>query len=305
VRFIDRGIVDTGFGRAGVAYVVLAAPGEEVAEIRVAAQADGRIVVAATVQHATDTNPRFPRIAIARLLPDGSPDLRFAGGGVTNLWTQWGTSVQFVALRPSGEIIVGGNSITAYPDGNPAYVPVVFQLKGGDLATPKPLRERRAVEYFHTGYGHYFMTADADEIASLDMAAGTNRWQRTGQAFGVWDAASAEVAPVCRFWSDQSFAPKSSHFYTPYADECAIVKTNPTWLFERNAFYARMPEGTPGARTCPTATQPLYRAYNNGMSGAPNHRYTTDPAILDAMIAQGWIMEGEAATRVFACVPAP
>jgi hypothetical protein len=50
--------------------------------------------------------------------------------------------------------------------------------------------------------------------------------------------------------------------------------------------------------------QPLYRAYNNGMSGAPNHRYTTDPAVLDAMIAQGWIMEGEAATRVFACVPA-
>jgi hypothetical protein len=40
------------------------------------------------------------------------------------------------------------------------------------------------------------------------------------------------------------------------------------------------------------------------MSGAPNHRYMTDPALLDAMVAQGWIMEGEAATRVFACVPA-
>ena len=40
------------------------------------------------------------------------------------------------------------------------------------------------------------------------------------------------------------------------------------------------------------------------MSGAPNHRYTTDPATLGTMIAQGWIMEGEAATRVFACVPA-
>jgi hypothetical protein len=25
--------------------------------------------------------------------------------------------------------------------------------------------------------------------------------------------------------------------------------------------------------------------------------------VLDAMIAQGWIMEGEATTRVFACVP--
>lgn len=305
VRFIDRGIVDTGFGRAGIVYIALAATGEEVQDVRLAVQADGRIVVAATVQHAANADPRFPRIAVARLLPDGSPDLRFAGGGVTNLWTQWGTSVQFVAVRATGEIIVGGNSIAAYSDVNPAYVPVVFQLKGGDLVTPKPPRERRAVEYFHRGYGHYFMTADADEIASLDMSTGADVWTRTGKSFGVWDVASAEVIPVCRFWSDQSFAPKSSHFYTPYADECALVKTNPTWLFERNSFYARVPEGTPGARTCPPTTQPLYRAYNNGISGAPNHRYTTDPVVLDVMIAQGWIMEGEAATHVFACVPAP
>ena len=305
VRFNDRGTVDAGFGIGGVAYVALAGSGEEVASIRIAVQPDRRIVVAATVQHAANANPRFPRIAVARLLPDGSPDLRFAGGGVTNLWTLWGTSVQFVAVRARGEIIVGGNAVTAYADGNPAHVPVVFQLKGGDLATPKPLRERRAVEYFHRGYGHYFMTADADEIASLDMSTGADAWARTGKSFGVWDVASAEVIPVCRFWSDQSFAPKSSHFYTPYADECALVKTNPTWLFERNAFYARIPEGTPGARTCPPTTQPLYRAYNNGISGAPNHRYTTDPLLLDAMIAQGWVMEGEAATRVFACVPVP
>jgi hypothetical protein len=30
----------------------------------------------------------------------------------------------------------------------------------------------------------------------------------------------------------------------------------------------------------------------------------TDANLLDQMIARGWIMEGEAATRVFACVPA-
>jgi hypothetical protein len=110
---------------------------------------------------------------------------------------------------------------------------------------------------------------------------------------------------VCRFWSARSFAPKSSHFYTPYADECAKVKQDPAWLFERNAFFVRMPEGVSGARTCPSGTRPLYRAYNDGQGGAPNHRYTTDAAVLDAMIAQGWTMEGEAVTRVFACVPTP
>jgi len=94
------------------------------------------------------------------------------------------------------------------------------------------------------------MTADADEIAFLDTASGADAWTRTGLAFNVWDGPSADVVPVCRFWSDQSFAPKSSHFYTPYAEECAIVKTNPVWLFERNAFNAGCRKDA-GARTCP------------------------------------------------------
>ena len=50
--------------------------------------------------------------------------------------------------------------------------------------------------------------------------------------------------------------------------------------------------------------QPLYRVYNRGMSGAPNHRYTTDPAVLAEMFAQGWQVEGDLWTRIFACVPA-
>jgi hypothetical protein len=168
------------------------------------------------------------------------------------------------------------------------------------------LGERLAVEYFHAAYGHYMITSDEPEIASLD-AAGGRSWARTGRSFTVFDQSllpRVPLVPVCRFWSAQSFAPKSSHFYTPYPDECAQVKQDSRWLFERNAFYVRMPEGVAGARTCPSGTQPLYRAYNGGASGAPNHRLTTDPAELDAMIAQHWIMEGEAMTRVFACVPA-
>ena len=166
----------------------------------------------------------------------------------------------------------------------------------------EPVVTTSAVEFFHAGYGHYFVTVDPAEIASLDAGTVTG-WQRTGKSFEVWRSAAAGLEPVCRFWSGQSFAPKSSHFYTPYADECAKVKRDPVWSFEGIAFFAKMPDGALGARTCPAGTQPLYRAYNEGKSGAPNHRYTTDPAVLDAMIAQGWTMEGEAATRVFACVP--
>ena len=36
----------------------------------------------------------------------------------------------------------------------------------------------------------------------------------------------------------------------------------------------------------------LLRATNNGKGGSPNHRYSTKPAIIDAMVAQGWVSEG-------------
>jgi len=44
--------------------------------------------------------------------------------------------------------------------------------------------------------------------------------------------------------------------------------------------------------------QTLYRAYNNGKGGDPNHRYATDHAVIDTMVAQGWVEEG-----VAICVP--
>jgi len=205
-----------------------------------------------------------------------------------------------LTLIHDGTVLAAGGSAV-----NPNYSETTT-ASSERYVMPYALGERLAVEYFHADYGHYFITTDEPEIASLD-ANGERSWVRTGRSFTVFDQSLLPLlplVPVCRFWSNQSFAPKSSHFYTPYPDECAKVKQDPMWLFERNAFYARMPEGAAGARTCPSGTQPLYRAYNSGGGGAPNHRLTTDPAVLDAMIAQGWIMEGEAATRVFACVPA-
>ena len=119
----------------------------------------------------------------------------------------------------------------------------------------------------------------------------------------MWEDDDPASKPVCRSWSDQTWAPKSSHFYTPYEAECAHFKADPAWHFERNAFSVRLPGGAPGSRTCDAGSTPLYRAYNNGQGRSPNHRYMKDPALLDAMIAQDWTMEGEVSTRVFACIP--
>ena len=55
-------------------------------------------------------------------------------------------------------------------------------------------------------------------------------------------------------------------------------------------------------RQLPGRTQPLYRVYNDGMGGAPNHRYTTDLDVFATMQDAGWKPEG-AGVGVIACVP--
>lgn len=155
----------------------------------------------------------------------------------------------------------------------------------------------RAVEYFHAAFGHYFMTAFPAEIAALD--AGTfSGWARTGEGFDVWSS-GADLDQVCRFFS-ASFAPKSSHFYTPDDSECRTVKQNADWTYEAVAFrtYPPDPDGS-----CPPFATPLYRLYNDGKSGAPNHRYTTSSATRATMAARGWIPEGYGTLGVIACVP--
>lgn len=149
-----------------------------------------------------------------------------------------------------------------------------------------------AAEYYHAGFGHYFVTGSADEAAAIDSGA-IKGWIRTGQTYSVYPQSGAGLSPVCRFFTI-TFAPKSSHFYTPNVAECTTVKTNLDWQFEGNAFYVNEPAGG----TCPTGMAPLYRIYNNGHSGAPNHRYTTCSTIRDNMILRGWVSEG-----VAMCVP--
>ena len=301
-RFTSSGIVDETFGTAGVTVVEVANAGEYVPVVLLAAQPDGKIVYAAQVDKVWPA-PSFPRIVIGRLDIDGHPDLTFAPGGMTDLLLARGTNLGAIRVRPDGRILVAGALRLSAP--NEPYVPagVVVQLRGGDDPPAGAVQQRSAVEFFHGGYGHYFVTADLEEIAMLD-ATPASGWSRTGLAFDVWQGVDATLARVCRFWSDQSFAPRSSHFYTPYPTECETVKHNPAWKFERDVFSVKLPEGAAGAGICANGSRPLYRAYNNGLTGAPNHRYTVDASVLDTLIAQGWTMEGEAATRVFACVPA-
>ena len=156
---------------------------------------------------------------------------------------------------------------------------------------------RKVIEYYHAEFEHYFITSSLDEITKLDNGTFVG-WERTGKAFNVFVSGTPGSVDVCRFFST-SFAPKSSHFYTPDAAECAKVKNSPDWDFEDTVFNV-VPPGAGGS--CPVATIPLYRLYNEGQGGAPNHRYTTELDVFVAMRELGWTPEG-AGIGVIACVP--
>lgn len=168
------------------------------------------------------------------------------------------------------------------------------------------------VEYFNSGLGHFFISADPAEIAVLDGGALGGAWKRTGESFPAWDivGAPAGTVPVCRFFgtdryrSDGTRIGPNSHFYTADPAECAFVKTAwqsvasdglsyPAWTFENYAFAVKLPVGG----TCPAGTQPLYRTYNNGANGDPGHRYSMRANLLQGMA--GWVYEG-----LVMCLPA-
>jgi murein DD-endopeptidase MepM/ murein hydrolase activator NlpD len=165
---------------------------------------------------------------------------------------------------------------------------------------PAPPVKSAAIEYYNAGLGHYFVTAIAAEISTLDGGAFGGAWQRTGRQFGVYANPASGASGVCRFFST-SFAPKSSHFYTAYADECDGLKRNPDWSYEGIAFHVALPAAD---GTCPAGTSPVYRMYNNAQTGAPNHRFTSDYATRLAFVGtQNWTPEGAGATGVGFCAP--
>jgi hypothetical protein len=203
-----------------------------------------------------------------------------------------------------------GKATTFYSRFDNLYPYIETTLNGG---SPAPAATGTAVEYYYADWNFYFETAFPDEIAALDGGAFGGVWKRTGQTFKVWTQptvsaaldgvpgikAAVANAATCRFFST-IFDPKSSHFYTPFDAECASLKAGNAWQYEGIAFYLQLADAN---GLCPAGSVPLYRLYDNGMGGAPNHRYTTSLEVFNQQAAAGWTFEGNGDTKVFACVP--
>ena len=275
----------------------------------------GVFAVGVTVEaHGTaDTNGALVATRVERVAGNGAPvpALLFWGTieslpatpGFVGVWTVSGRNVNVsaaTALRVNnGPIVVGAIvEVDGWPqaDGTVEAHEIETRSSLGSLAGQGPL----AVEYVNAALGHYFVTAFPAEIAVLDGGAFGGAWTRTGKSFMTHANPAIETVPVCRFFST-SFAPKSSHFYTANAAECEGLKANPDWQFEAIAFHSPLPDET-GA--CPAGTDPVYRMYNNGQSGAPNHRFTTDLATRNDHVAnRGFVSEGLGPLGIAMCAP--
>jgi hypothetical protein len=147
------------------------------------------------------------------------------------------------------------------------------------------------IEFYHAGLDHYFITADASEVAAVDSGS-AGAWARTGYSFKAGGS-----TPVCRFYGSLSPGP-NSHFYTVSAAECAGLKalqastpdSQKRWNFEGLNFASTPPV----SGLCAGGTMPVYRAYNNGSARGidSNHRISSSPIALQQVVERGWANEG-------------
>jgi Repeat of unknown function (DUF5648) len=161
--------------------------------------------------------------------------------------------------------------------------------------TPAALDERIAFEFYNAQADHYFITTELAEAAMLDAGVIVPGWVRTGFNFKVRPVGDQRGEPACRFYGTPNVS-HNSHFYTINATECAIVKADPTWLYEGLAFNADPPTLT---NDCPADRVPVIRLYNNGGQNEVSHRYVTSHSEASDLAQRGWIVEGP----VFCAIP--
>jgi hypothetical protein len=167
-----------------------------------------------------------------------------------------------------------------------------------------------AREYYHAGLDHYFTTTRADEMLALARGA-TPGWTPTGKAHQYPLTPYLEAtSPVCRILLLDPV--RYSHFLSASPAECSAVAAGGAAVIESPAlFHVALPsDGACEFRyTHPSGAwkpvdlgDPVYRLWNGKVP--PNHRYVTDPAERDAMIARGWVLEAAAANGAAWCAQA-
>ena len=154
------------------------------------------------------------------------------------------------------------------------------------------------IEYYHAGLDHYFITF----AGGGHRGAGFRPVQRLGadrqdvQGYVVAAGRNEPGVPLLH-----SAGVGDSHFFSASPAECGdVLGEFPAFVYESPAvMYEFLPDVASGA--CPPNTTPIYRVWNQRADS--NHRYTTDRALRDAMVAQGYVAEGYGPDAVVMCAP--
>jgi hypothetical protein len=161
------------------------------------------------------------------------------------------------------------------------------------VTAPPPLPVA-VVEFYNASFDHYFISADTHEIHDLDTGVHPG-WTRTGLGFNAYAPGSPTVSPVCRFYIPPTHG--DSHFFGRDVNECdATHASHPEFDRESSEVFD---VALPVAGICPYGTVPVYRVFSNRADA--NHRYTTNRAVRDQMIARGWLAEGDGPDLVVIC----
>jgi hypothetical protein len=175
---------------------------------------------------------------------------------------------------------------------------VQVQLRAFNTGEAGPPPTVAVVEYYNAVLDHYFIAWMPDEQANLDAGNTPTRWTRTDYSFRAFTTPQAGTSPVCRYYIPPGFG--DSHFFGRGTAECdATGQQNPSFVRESSDF---MRVYLPVDGVCPAATTPVYRAFSDRPD--VNHRYMTDRAVRDLMVASGWLAESDGPDLVVMCAPA-
>lgn len=191
----------------------------------------------------------------------------------------------------SAEIKFLGHPPTTPP--MPGFVPLIYSLTGyGGAAILVDV-----VEYYNASLDHYFITWIPAEQSNLDAGTTPTKWTRTGYSFHAYAAQQSSSSPVCRYYLPPAFG--DSHFFGRGTAECqATGVSHPQFVLEDSQFMQMI---LPAAGNCSAGTVPIYRVFSNRPDA--NHRYMTDLTQRDAMVAKGWLAEGDGPNLVVMCAP--
>ncbi len=164
-------------------------------------------------------------------------------------------------------------------------------------ATP-PANAVAVIEYYRSDLDHYFITADASEIAYYDtVMAGV--FERTGGVFYAYPngiVAPSGSYPVCRYAAGGLI---NSNFYSAYPGECEALAENNAWYLQTSAAFWIPLANASGS--CADGSVPVYRFFNNRNDA--NQRHTVDLSERRAMINRAWVLDAPTANGAVWCAP--